>query len=128
MKAFLLTVFTWWNSQTFATAMYTKIRGEMVGEDIYGNMYFQHKKNVKKRWVIYKGIAEPSLVPALWHSWLHQVTDIVPTAQDIKKNQWQKPHLPNLTGTDLAYKPSGSLGFSRMRRQKSGADYEAWRP
>ena len=45
-----------------------------------------------------------------------------------KKNyDWQKEHLPNLTGTAFAVKPQGSL-LDRGFRQKSTADYESWTP
>ena len=33
MKSFLLRLFTWWNSQTFGTQLWTALYGELVGED-----------------------------------------------------------------------------------------------
>ena len=41
--------------------------------------------------------------------------------------EWQKEHLPNLTGTAFAVKPQGSL-LEKGSRQKSAADYESWIP
>ncbi|MEM6906165.1 MAG: NADH:ubiquinone oxidoreductase subunit NDUFA12, partial [Pseudomonadota bacterium] len=36
-------------------------------------------------------------------------------------------HKPNLTGTDLAYRPPGSVLTPATRPQVTG-DYEAWQP
>ena len=46
-------IFTWWNSQTFGTFLYTIFFGKLVGKDEFGNKYYKNKKG--KRWVIYKG-------------------------------------------------------------------------
>src|SRR5262245_58834953 len=43
MKNFLLRLFTWWNSQTFGTQVWTWLYGEFVGEDEFGNRYFRTK-------------------------------------------------------------------------------------
>lgn len=105
---------------------------KLVGADGEGNKYYRAKarKGYKRerRWVIYKGEAEPSRVPAEWHGWLHHQTDAVP-ADDAKsfRRLWQKPHQPNLTGTDQAYRPQGHL-LKGGRRAASDSDYEAWKP
>ena len=41
MKNFLLKLFTWWNSQTFGTQLWTWMYGELVGEDEFGNRYYR---------------------------------------------------------------------------------------
>src|SRR4029079_4391670 len=41
MKSFLIRFFTWWNSQTFGTQLWTRLYGELVGEDEYGNRYYR---------------------------------------------------------------------------------------
>ena len=43
MKSFLLRTFTWWNSQTFGTQVWTWLYGEAVGSDEFGNRYFRTK-------------------------------------------------------------------------------------
>ena len=48
-------------------------------------------------------------------------------SEEKKIYEWQKEHLPNLTGTAFAVKPRGSL-LDKGLRQKSAADYEAWIP
>ena len=112
---------------TIGTRIFTKLRGQLVGQDEFGNRYFQHKKvsanGKKKRWVMYKGMAEPSKVPPSWHGWLHYTTDEVLD----KKYDWQKAATPNLTGTDLAYFPPGSKQKGGKREDVS-SDYEAWEP
>lgn len=40
---------------------------------------------------------------------------------------WQKPALPNLTGTALAYRPTGAMEKGGQRAAATG-DYEAWVP
>ena len=49
----------------------------------------------------------------------------IPTTEADLRKAWEKDHQPNLTGTALAYAPSGSIksGTPVARR-----DYEAWTP
>jgi len=105
------------------TTLFTILRGKKVGADEFGNKYYTSNKG--RRWVIYNGIAEASKVPADWHRWLHKTTDETP--QNIATQSWEKPHLPNLTGTDLAYVPKGHVNSGKKRNQATG-DYEAWKP
>ncbi|MGH6798662.1 MAG: NADH:ubiquinone oxidoreductase subunit NDUFA12, partial [Roseiarcus sp.] len=51
----------------------------------------------------------------------------VPRDADRLKYSWQKPHLPNLTGTPLAYRPPGSVLEGGHRAPATG-DYEPWTP
>ncbi len=134
MKTFLLRLFTWWNSQTFGTQLWTALYGEFVGEDEFGNRYYRTKAGkidptlgVERRWVIYNGVAEASRVPPNWHGWMHHVVDVPPTEDKTKPRPWQKPHRPNLTGTPGAYRPSGST-LARGHRPKATGDYKPWTP
>jgi NADH:ubiquinone oxidoreductase subunit len=43
------------------------------------------------------------------------------------QRQWQKPAIPNMTGTALAYRPQGALEKGGQRATSAG-DYEAWTP
>ena len=83
-----------------------KLSAKKIGEDEFGNQYFQNKDG--KRLVVYNGIAEASKIPAEWHGWIHYSTNITPTCANIHKFSWQKIHLPNLTGTKNAYSPKNS--------------------
>ena len=126
MKQFLLQFFTWWNGQTLGTRLWTWRYGEFVGEDEYGNRYYRDK-NGDRRWVIYNGEAEASRIPVAWHGWMHKRTDIPPTEDTYRPREWEKPHVPNLTGTPAAYRPRGSILTSEKRQEVTG-DYEPWTP
>lgn len=115
---------------TFGTWLFTKMRGELVGTDAQGNRYFQEKAAVegrrRKRWVMYNGEAEASRVPPDWHGWLHYTTHTPPPQGGFPRKPWQKDHLPNLSGSDLAYRPPGSTLVNSPDKPKP--HYNAWRP
>ena len=130
MKTFLLQFFTWWNGQTLGTRFFTWRKGTKVGVDEFGNAYFEGGKDPygrKRRWVIYKDIAEASSIPPGWHGWMHHRVDTPPSAEDYKPREWQKGHEPNHTGTPLAYRPKGSV-LSTGERPRVTGDYDAWTP
>jgi NADH:ubiquinone oxidoreductase subunit len=77
--------------------------------------------------VIYNGEVEASRVPPEWHIWLHHTTDATPPEGGPARQPWQKDHLPNLTGTDLAYRPPGHT-LKGGRRDAATGDYEPWTP
>jgi NADH:ubiquinone oxidoreductase subunit len=115
---------------TVTTRLYTFFHGQLVGEDQFGNRYYTEKKPKDRRqtrWVMYKGLAEPSKVPPEWHGWLHYTLDTPPNELSITRHSWQKPHLPNLTGTKGAYVPPGHL-LRGAQRAATTSDYEAWKP
>lgn len=116
---------------TIGTRLFTWWRGELVGTDDQGNRYYQEKNPVRgrkvRRWVMYNGQPEASRVPPDWHGWLHYTFDEPPTKAPLKRQPWEKDHLPNLTGTVHAWKPQGSIARGG-ERQKASGDYEAWRP
>ena len=114
-------IFIWWNNQTIGTFLYTLIYGKYVGKDEFENKYYSN--NSGKRWVIYKKIVEASQIPAEWHMWIHFLKENSPT-NDLKKFEWQKKHEPNLTGTNKAYKPDGSL---LSDAKKSIKKYDTWK-
>lgn len=124
-------LFIWWKGATLGALFDIKRRSTLVGEDEYGNRYYEDRKasvdGRHRRYVIYKGLAEPSKVPADWHGWLHYTFAEPPTRSPLKRQAWEAPHRPNLTGTPLAYHPKGSLEAGG-ERQKSSGDYEAWTP
>ena len=121
---FLKRLLTWWNSQTIGTQIFTARKGVKVGEDNQGNIYYQ-TRDAKRRWVIYKGEMEASRVPPDWHGWLHFTWDQPPTKAPLAHKRWEKPHLENLSGSELAYAPAGSIRRSQPALRR---DYEAWQP
>eukprot|EP01038_Epipyxis_sp_PR26KG_P009386 gene9385-12645_t len=127
----LTKIFTWWNGATIGALFDIAKRATLVGEDDQGNRYFEERKATlegrKRRYVLYKGYAEPSRVPVDWHGWLHHTFEQPPTIEPFLLKSWEKPHLPNLTGTVFAYRPKGSLAGAG-ERAKSSSDYESWSP
>jgi len=121
----LAQIFTWWNGETMATRYWTARHGRRVGEDDQGNVYYQTADGAR-RWVIYNGEAEASRIGPEWHGWLHHTWQEPPTTDPLKRRAWEKPHQPNLTGTDLAYRPPGSI--LGPKPPKAPQDYEAWSP
>lgn len=131
MAKFFKRMFTWWNGATLGTLLQIRKHGKKVGEDDYGNTYYQSSDKVgyegrPRRWVVYEGYADASRVPPEWHGWLHHSYDDLP--EDLPKaHDWELPHHPNLTGTVHAYAPKGSLTHGAAA-SKRAADYEAWLP
>jgi NADH:ubiquinone oxidoreductase subunit len=123
-------IFTWWEGAGFATTLDTARRGEKIGEDHLGNLYYQAKKlsnGRKRRWVIYKGANDASRVPAEWHGWLHNTLDLPPEQGLPAPRQWERVSTPNLTGTSAAYRPAGAIEAGGKRAAATG-DYSAWSP
>lgn len=130
MLTFLKQFFTWWNGQTLGTRFHTWRKGERVGEDEFGNVYYQGGKDTEgrtRRWVIFNGYSEASAIPPGWHGWMHHRTDTPPPKQAFNPREWQKPHQPNLTGTPAAWRPKGSI-LGRGERPRVTGDYDAWTP
>lgn len=117
---------------TIGTRIYTAFKGRLVGKDQLGNRYYEARKERTadgqlKRWVMYVGAAEPTKVPPHWHGWLHYTTNELPHEADAKPYSWVKEPMQNMTGTRLAYVPAGHASKGGAR-QKTVADYEAWKP
>lgn len=116
---------------SIGTKLFTMFRGRPVGQDAAGNRYYEEKTHAKgqlrqRRWVMYAGgIEEASAVPPEWHAWLHYTT-AAPLPEDTRRT-WQKPHLPNLTGTGQSYRPPGH-DYEGGHRAAATGDYEAWSP
>lgn len=117
-------VFTWWDGQTYGTQLWTWRKGQKVGEDAAGNIYYRNADD-SRRWVIFNGPIEGSRIDADWHGWIHKTCDEIPSETPLVHKAWEKPHEENHTGTAQAYAPAGSL---RQAAPASRADYEAWTP
>ena len=132
LKEHLLQIFTWWSGQTVGTRLWTARFGEVVGTDEFGNTYYR-KPGIdpallfERRWVIFAREIEATTTPPGWYGWLNHTTDIPPTADNYVPREWEKPHLPNMTGTPDAYRPQGST-LKAGTRPRAGGDYGAWTP
>ncbi len=109
--------------------LFTWLKGRHVGEDGSGNVYYEERRPRTgyrvRRWVAYAGPADASQVPAEWHAWLHYTTD-APLVER-PRQPWEKPHLPNATGTPAGYRPPGH-DYEGGQRARATGDYEAWTP
>lgn len=114
---------------SIGTSLFTFLKGRKVGDDRFGNRYYEERGRAKgrrrKRWVVYKGLAEASKVPAQWHGWLHYTLD--KPLPEVQQYAWQKDHQPNLTGTQGRYLPQGHV-LRGAKRAAATADYEPWQP
>jgi NADH:ubiquinone oxidoreductase subunit len=119
--------FTWWNGDTWGTKLFTWRFGNAVGKDDAGNVYYQDKKNPRRRWVIYDGNNDGSRVPPAWQLWLKGTIDELPDEALPPIRKWQKEPIPNLTGTMAAFRPDGALGSGKVRPAATG-DYQPWTP
>ncbi|MCC5986874.1 MAG: NADH:ubiquinone oxidoreductase subunit NDUFA12 [Pararhodobacter sp.] len=121
---FLLRLLTWWNGQTLGTQFFTWRKGVRVGEDEQGNVFYQTRDG-KRRWVIYNGESEASRISPDWHGWMHFTWNEPPGERPLEHKRWEKPHVENLTGSEAAYVPPGSL---RRAQPVERRDYDAWQP
>ena len=109
--------FIWWNRQTLGTRIHTLIFGKLIGKDDYGNKYYESKNG--KRWVIYSDEIDASKIPVEWYSWIHFTPNKIEKNHELKKYEWQKPHQPNLTGTETAYHPNKNKKDAIEKKYKS---------
>lgn len=119
--------FTWWTGATWGTLLFTRMDGKQVGRDEVGNIYYQSKKDPRRRWVIYPGNNDGSRVPPAWQLWLRGTIDELPEKALPPRRKFEKAAAPNLTGTMAAFRPDGALGSGRIRPAATG-DYEPWKP
>ena len=114
---------------TIGTRLFTWLHGRRVGRDAVGNIYYEERRaragRRRRRWVIYRRAVEASEVPPEWHAWLHYTTDA--PLPETGRRPWQKPHVPNATGTPESYRPPGH-DYQGGRRTPATGDYEAWTP
>lgn len=123
----LAKIFTWWNGATVGTSLFTRFRGDEVGRDEAGNLYYRHRTDPRRRWVIYSGANDGSLVPPGWQAWLRGTIDDLPDKALPQKKRFETRPEPNLTGTMAAFRPDGALGSGKVRPASTG-DYQPWTP
>ena len=120
-------MFTWWNGASWGTAFFSRRHGEQVGTDEAGNVYFRHRKDPARRWVIYDGNNDSSRVPPGWNAWLRGTIDLLPSEALPERRAFEQPPQANVTGTASAYRPAGSINGAGVRAAATG-DYQAWTP
>jgi len=118
MLTFIKQIFVWWNQTTIGTRLKTTFFGRFVGEDSFGNKYYENKTG--KRWVIYKDEIDASKIPNEWFSWMHYTQNKIENIHNFEKYNWQKPHQSNQTGTENSYHPN-------KNNEKNKKKYESWK-
>ncbi len=118
MLTLLKQIFTWWNHQTLGTRISVFFFAKFVGRDIFGNKYYKTKNG--KRMVIYNGEVDATKIPNEWYSWIHFIPNKIQNIHELKKFEWQKPHKPNLTGSDKAYSPKDNTDAIKKK-------YNTWK-
>ncbi len=124
---FWSSIFTWWNGATVGTSLWTRRFGNEVGKDEAGNVYYCRQEDGGRRWVIYNGNNDGSLVPPAWQAWLRGTIDELPEKALPPVRKFQQKPTGNLTGTMARFRPDGALGSGRLRPASTG-DYEPWIP
>jgi len=116
-------------AMNLGTRLFTYLRGRLVGRDAIGNLYYEDKRprggERPRRWVIFARAVEATEVPPEWECWLHYTTDN--PLPETGRKPWQKPHVPNPTGTADSYRPPGH-DYRGGHRSPATGDYEAWTP
>ena len=118
MLTFIKQIFIWWNQQTIGTRINTIFFGNLKGQDILGNKYYERKNG--RRWVIYKDEIDATKIPNEWYSWMHFTKNKLENIHEFKKYSWQKPHKENLTGTDKSYHPN-------KKNDEENKKYKSWK-
>lgn len=89
--------------------------GTLVGEDDFGNKYYENPYYFvprnrwvefnEKRWLDYNA----SQIPPEWHRWMTHMTEYPPTVEKPVHHSWMLPHQENMTGTPNAYMPHSTV-------------------
>ena len=111
---------------SLVNSLWVKFFCKQVGVDQFGNTYYLgSRKNYlgkAKRYVLYNGIDDGSKIPAIWHSWLHYLSNDLPNKNLQEKYDWQIDHIQNLTGSKMAYDPSLNNTAKKLE------SYSKWMP
>lgn len=118
-----------YDGNLFVTIIEKGPTGKLVGEDQFGNKYYEDETTSynRKRWVVYGNMNtySPSIVPPEWHGWLNYINDFAPTQHDFKRPIYAIDAGETKTGTTECYGPKGSWINPDKR---CWLKYEAWQP
>eukprot|EP00088_Acartia_fossae_P023588 TRINITY_DN24586_c0_g1_i1.p1 TRINITY_DN24586_c0_g1~~TRINITY_DN24586_c0_g1_i1.p1 ORF type:complete len:152 (-),score=36.34 TRINITY_DN24586_c0_g1_i1:83-538(-) len=108
--------------------------GKLIGEDKYGNKYYQNDQYFygRNRWIIYNpkhGVDyDASMVPAEWFGWLHYKTDKPPTEKAPVKYSWMPDHTPNTSGSSAGAGTLMGSSNAYMPYTTTKPKIESWVP
>ncbi|KAN0039959.1 hypothetical protein ACTA71_011841 [Dictyostelium dimigraforme] len=76
-------------------------------------VYYENRQEIygRHRWVEYADYKsnDPTTIPPEYHSWIHHVSDKLPSEMLPFSPTYKRPHIANPTGTDGAYTPPNFL-------------------
>ncbi len=109
--------------------IYSFLYGKKIGQDKSGNKFYVHKNNkIKKKWVLYNKIVDPTSLMVTWQLWLtnkkHEIPDALSSSRDYV---WQKERMPNHSGTIDSYHPKLSKN-KKIKNNKNKEIKEIWGP
>ncbi|KAE9556560.1 hypothetical protein FO519_000254 [Halicephalobus sp. NKZ332] len=99
--------------------------GTLVGEDKFGNKYYEDNSYfmARNRWVVYTEKVwldyDASQVPPEWHRWLHHIGDKPPTVEPPVNQKWILEHRENTS----IYPGEKYVPYSTTRTKVTG-----WQP
>ena len=112
---------------SIGTILYSIFNGKKVGEDNQGNKFYMHKKNKKKRWVLYKKHIEPTNLEVEWQIWLTETNKNKEIIINKPNFKWQKNKKANLTGTLNSYHPASKSDIKKIYSDKKNKN-SVWKP
>ena len=114
-------------TNNIGTILYSILNGKKIGEDNQGNKYYVHKKNNKKRWVLYKKNIDPTNLEIKWQIWLTEYNKDKEIIINNPNYKWQKNKKANLTGTLDSYHPAKRSEKEKMYFDEKNKN-SVWKP
>ena len=114
-------------TNSIGTILYSLLNGKKVGEDKQGNKFYIHKKNDKKKWVLYKKQIDPTNLEVEWQMWLTKADTDRATIINRQSFKWQKNKKANLTGTIDSYHPVKNSDKEKEYLDKKNKN-SVWKP
>ena len=114
-------------TNSIGTILYSLLYGKKIGEDNKGNKFYIHKKNNKKKWVLYKKQIDPTNLEVEWQIWLTKTDTDKETILNKQSFKWQKSKKANLTGTIDSYHPANKPDREKKYLEKKNKS-SVWKP
>ena len=114
-------------TNSIGTILYSLLNGKKVGEDNQGNKFYIHKKNIKKKWVLYKKQIDPTSLEVKWQIWLTETDKDKEIIINQPSFKWQKNKKANMTGTLDSYHPVKKSNKEAVYFDKKNKN-SVWKP
>ena len=114
-------------TNSIGTILYSLFNGKKVGADNQGNKFYIHKKNKKKKWVLYKKQIDPTSLEVEWQIWLTTNDEGKEIIINKPRLEWQKNKKANLTGSIDSYHPAKNSDKKEIYLTKKNKN-SIWKP